>query len=239
MKHLLRPIVCHAAARPAHWLNKPTVWAASAALEQTGTLPGRVCVCVCVCVCVNVHVRLCLFMVMRVFAYVRVRLCVSMWVCVRVCSLSGVCVCPCAFVCVHVHALVCVYLRVRLCVYVHVFVRVYVCVCSWSCVCVCLYACAFVCVYVHVSLCAYVHMRLCVCVLVWSQCKVMYGCMPPEKMTLLVPLMRDEGKKPKVKVSRASFFPRITPTVQRCDQKIGCVCVWGGGGGRQSDGESV
>ena len=58
------------------------------------------------------------------------------------------CVRVCVYVFVCVRLFVCVYVRVcvRLCVCVCVYVCAYVCICMCLCVCVCVYVCACVCV---------------------------------------------------------------------------------------------
>jgi len=93
--------------------------------------------------------------------FVRVCVCVRVYVCEYAC----VCVCVRVYVCEYACVCVCAHVYVYVCVCVCMCVRVSVCVYVCKCVCVCV----FVCVRMCVCVCAYVRVcACCMCVCTWA-----------------------------------------------------------------------
>lgn len=111
--------------------------------RKTGLAPShaqtaaRVCVLL-ICVFMFVHVCLCLYMCVCVFMFV--------YSCLYIC----LCVCLCLYMCVYMCS--CLYMFLQVCSCLHTCV-------SWVHVCSCLYPCIHVCRYVFM----FVHVCLCVC----------------------------------------------------------------------------
>ena len=84
---------------------------------------GRVHVYMRVCVCVCVYVRVC----------------VCVCACVYVCVCVSVCMCVCLYVCMRACMCVCTCMCVRARVCLYVCTCMYVCMCASVCVCVCAY----------------------------------------------------------------------------------------------------